>query len=57
MKRLYKNWFVHNMFAHPLSEIAYWCVRLGGKPLAYKVSAFVHDATIPEMALTKAEGG
>ena len=48
MKILYKNWFVHNMFAHPLSEIVYWLVRPFGRTRAKKVGDVVHDCTIPQ---------
>ena len=48
MKRLYKNWFVHNMFAHPLSEIAYWIVRPFGAAKASQVAGAIHDASIPD---------
>lgn len=54
MNKLWKNWFVHNMFAHPLSEVAYWCVRALGKKVADRVSGVIHDATIP--AHTAGEG-
>jgi hypothetical protein len=49
MKKLYKNWFVHNMIGHPLSEVAYWVALLIlGKDRAYDVSGAVHQATVPE---------
>ena len=48
MNRIYKNWFVHNMFAHPLSEIVYWLVRPFGKKKAEDVSGAIHDSTIPQ---------
>lgn len=48
MKILYKNWFVHNMFAHPLSEVAYWLVRPLGKKKAEDFSGVIHDCTIPQ---------
>ena len=47
MKKIYKNWFVHNMFAHPLSEVVYWAVRPFGKKNAEDISGVVHDITIP----------
>ena len=47
MNKLYKNWFVHNMFAHPISEMVYWVVRPLGKKKATKVGDWVHDLTIP----------
>ena len=48
MKKIYKNWFIHNMIAHPLSEIVYWLVRPFGSEKARSVSGVVHDSTIPE---------
>jgi|TARA_R110001583_G_scaffold134620_2_gene286358 hypothetical protein len=48
MKKLYKNWLVHNMIAHPLSEIVYWIVRPLGLKKAEDASGYVHDGTIPE---------
>ena len=56
MKILYKNWFVHNMFAHPISEVAYWLVRLFGKKKAEDVSGVIHDSTIPESEKARALG-
>ncbi len=38
--RLYKNWFVHNMFGHPLMQIF---EMLGWK----NWSKGVHDGTLP----------
>jgi hypothetical protein len=48
MKKLYKNWFIHNMIAHPLSEIVYWIFRPLGLKKAEDASGYVHDGTIPE---------
>tara|TARA_R110002020_G_scaffold290954_8_gene506390 strand:+ start:426 stop:587 length:162 start_codon:yes stop_codon:yes gene_type:complete len=48
MGRIYKNWFVHNMFAHPLSEIVYWLSRPLGKSKSTALAKTIHDATIPE---------
>ena len=47
MSRLYKNWFVHNMFAHPLSEAVYWVIRPLGRKRADNISGWVHDVTVP----------
>ena len=47
MSRLYKNWFVHNMFAHPLSEAVYWVIRPLGRKKAGNISGGVHDVTVP----------
>ena len=45
MKIFYKNWPVHNLVAHPLSEIVHWvtCWFLGDK-----LSGWIHDVTVPE---------
>ena len=48
MKKIYKNWLVHNMIAHPLSEIVYWLARPFGIKVAEDASGYVHDGTIPE---------
>ena len=40
IKLLYKNWFVHNVFAHPLM----WFIGL----ISNKLAAIIHDATLPE---------
>ena len=49
MSFLYKNWFVHNMFAHPLHELVYLALRLlmFGKTRARRVSNYIHDVTVP----------
>lgn len=39
--RLYKNWWVHNMFAHPTMQVLN---SLGFHTLA----AHVHDSTLPD---------
>ena len=44
MKKIYKNWTVHNLLAHPLMEILY-LISFG------KLEDFgnmIHDATVPE---------
>ena len=48
MSIVYKNWFVHNMFAHPLSEIVYWMVRPLGRTRAKRAGDAIHDCTIPK---------
>ena len=48
MRKLYKNWFVHNVLAHPLSELVYWLVRPLGDKKASNASGIIHDCTIPE---------
>lgn len=41
MSKLYRNYFVHNMFAHPAMEIL---SRLGFA----RLSEFIHDVTLPK---------
>jgi len=49
MKRLYQNWFMHNMVGHPLSELVFWFIRpFVGLAKAENISGDVHDWTIPE---------
>jgi len=47
MSKLYQNWPVHNLIAHPLSEVVYWIIRPMGKKKAEDVSGWIHDITIP----------
>ena len=44
---LIRNWTVHNLISHPLSEAAYWICRPFGVSLAEKVSGAIHDCTVP----------
>ena len=46
--RLWKNWTVHNMIAHPLSEIAYLVLVLFSKDWAEEISGIIHDSSIPK---------
>ena len=49
MNKVWKNWVVHNLIGHPLSEAAYWIVGIfSGKAKADKVSGLIHDITIPD---------
>jgi hypothetical protein len=43
MSKLYRNWTIHNLIAHPLSEIV-WLLSFGQ---GRKVSDWIHDVTIP----------
>ena len=56
MKKIYKNWFIHNIIAHPLSEIVYWLTRPFGIKFAEDASGYVHDGTIPESESERALG-
>ena len=48
MSKLYRNWVVHNLFAHPVSELTYWFVRPFGKLRAEVISKAIHDFTLPK---------
>lgn len=45
MNRLWKNWTVHNLVSHPLSEIVHWFTSW---KYGSEVSGWIHDVTIPE---------
>ena len=42
MKKLYKNWFVHNMLGHPLMQVFN---MLGFS----RIASYIHDCTLPEL--------
>jgi hypothetical protein len=44
MKKLYKNWTVHNLFSHPVSEVVY--LLSFGK--AERLANWIHDVTVPD---------
>ncbi len=49
MSRLWKNWTVHNIVGHPISEIVYLLsFPLFGRKKAENFSGWIHDATIPD---------
>ncbi len=48
MSKLYKNWFVHNMFSHPISEIVYWLAIPFGRERAETYCNAIHDITLPD---------
>jgi len=48
IKQIYRNWPVHNLIAHPLSEVVYWIVRPFGKVAAKSAGDWIHDSTVPE---------
>ena len=43
-EKIYKNWTVHNLIAHPLSEII-WLISFGKLE---KLGNWIHDVTLPE---------
>lgn len=47
MISLWKNWTVHNLICHPVSEIAYWLIRPFSKSQAEKLAGVIHDSSIP----------
>ena len=47
MKKIYKNWFIHNVFGHSLSELLYWIIVPFDAKRASIVSMWVLDATCP----------
>jgi len=47
MKKIYKNWFIHNVFGHSISELLYWVILPFNSPLASRASIWFHDATCP----------
>jgi hypothetical protein len=49
IKKFWKNWTVHNVVSHPLSEIIYWvCFPFVSREKAESISNWIHDVTIPE---------
>ena len=48
MSFIYRNWAVHNLIGHPLSEVIFWCLRpFIGLAKAERLSGEFHDLTIP----------
>ena len=56
MNRIYRNFFVHNMFGHPLSEVLYWVVRPCGANRATNAAGWFHDLTAPAHSKKKGRG-
>jgi hypothetical protein len=46
MKRIYKNWPMHNIIAHPLMQI----MQLIG---LHSLASIIHDETLPPNAVLK----
>jgi hypothetical protein len=42
IEKLWRNWTVHNLISHPLSEVVWLVTR------SEKWSGWVHDVTVPE---------
>lgn len=47
LTKIWKNWPVHNLLAHPLSELIYWIVRPFSKTKAENIAGRIHDETLP----------
>lgn len=45
VSRLWKNWTVHNLISHPLSEVVHWVTY---PFVGSRLSGWVHDITVPE---------
>ena len=49
MNKLWKNWTVHNIVAHPVMEILYLIsLPLVGGEKAENISGWIHDVTLPD---------
>lgn len=51
---LWKNWPIHNLVAHPLSEIVHWVLWPLDRNL--RISGWIHDVTIPSHPLGTGRG-
>ena len=49
MNKLWKNWTVHNIIAHPVSEVLYLIsILFVGRERAEIISGWIHDVTLPD---------
>ena len=49
VNRLWKNWTVHNIVSHPVSEILYLIsLPFVGREKAENISGWIHDVTLPD---------
>jgi len=49
MNKLWKNWTVHNLLSHPVSEVLYLIsFPFVGREKAENISGWIHDATLPD---------
>ena len=49
MNKLWKNWTVHNIISHPVSEVLYLIsLPFVGREKAENISGWIHDVTIPD---------
>ena len=51
MKFIYKNWLVHNIISHPLSEIVFMAVACIHPSAARRMSGWIHDVSLPAGAI------
>lgn len=49
-------WAVHNLIAHPLSEITYWLAYIPGLPFLRDLGMKLHDITVPRHAPNTGRG-
>lgn len=49
-------WAVHNLIAHPLSEIANWLAYIPGLLILRGLGEWLHDATVPRHAPNTGRG-
>ena len=49
LNRLWKNWTVHNIISHPVSEVLYLIsLPFVGREKAENISGWIHDVTLPD---------
>ncbi|MBG17388.1 MAG: hypothetical protein CMB77_03430 [Euryarchaeota archaeon] len=49
MDKLWKNWTVHNIISHPVSEVLYLIsLPFVGREKAENISGWIHDVTLPD---------
>jgi len=44
---LFRNWTMHNLISHPMSEVVWLILRPFSVTLAKKYSDMIHDCTLP----------
>ena len=45
--KIFRNWFIHNVIGHPVSEMLYWVILPFDPIKASVASVWFHDATCP----------
>ena len=56
LSKLWKNWTVHNLISHPLSEIVFLLVFNFSKKKAEEWSGHIHDWSVPPKKLGSGRG-